>query len=83
MDPLQWMGAVKMRDQTSHKNITIILSVWTLILTAPIHCRGYIGEQVMQLDSLNVGFNAKFLQICSNTELKLIYILDGLRMSTF
>ncbi len=24
MDPLQWMGAVKMRVQTAHKNITII-----------------------------------------------------------
>ncbi len=23
-------------------------AVWTLILTAPIHCRGSIGEQVMQ-----------------------------------
>ncbi len=22
-------------------------AVWTLILTAPIHCRGSIGEQVM------------------------------------
>ncbi len=24
-------------------------AVWTLILTAPIHCRGSIGEQVMEL----------------------------------
>ncbi len=22
-------------------------AVWTLILMAPIHCRGFIGEQVM------------------------------------
>ncbi len=25
----------------------MFLAVWTLILTAPIHCRGPIGEQVM------------------------------------
>ncbi len=29
-------------------------AVWTLILTAPIHCRGYIGEQVM-LNLLNLS----------------------------
>ncbi len=23
-------------------------AVWPLILTAPIHCRGFIGEQMMQ-----------------------------------
>ncbi len=25
----------------------VFISCWTLILTAPIHCRGSIGEQVM------------------------------------
>ncbi len=25
----------------------VLSAVWTLILTAPIHCRGSIGEQVM------------------------------------
>ncbi len=30
MDPLQWMGAVRMRDQTADKNITIFLEqFWT------------------------------------------------------
>ncbi len=72
MDPLKWMGAVRMRVQTADTNnfipnmqllasqdvnwwtgvVWIILmflsSVWTLILTAPIHCRGSIGEQEMQ-----------------------------------
>ncbi len=24
MDPLQWMGAIRMRDQTANKNITIM-----------------------------------------------------------
>ncbi len=86
-DPLQWMGAVRMRVQTADKNITstphysspsvdvlwrqklhvcmssqdvnwwtgvvwiivmFLSAVWILILTAPIHCKGYIGEQVMQ-----------------------------------
>ncbi len=71
MDPLQWMGAVRMRGQTDDKNITIIhttpvphlmpceaksfMFVWIIVmflsadwtLTAPIHCRGSIGEQVM------------------------------------
>ncbi len=28
--------------------IVMFLDVWTLILTAPIHCRGSIGEQVME-----------------------------------
>ncbi len=44
-------------------------AVWTLILTAPIHCRGSFGEQ---------WCNTKFLQIYS-----IIYILDSLRTSTF
>ncbi len=28
--------------------VMLLSAVWTLILTAPIHCRGSIGEQVMQ-----------------------------------
>ncbi len=28
--------------------LLFLSAVWMLILTAPIHCRGYIGEQVMQ-----------------------------------
>ncbi len=28
--------------------VVYLSSVWTLILTAPIHCRGFIGEPVMQ-----------------------------------
>ncbi len=28
--------------------VMFLSSVWTLILTAPIHCRGSIGEQVME-----------------------------------
>ncbi len=28
--------------------VMFLSSVWTLVLTAPIHCRGSIGEQVMQ-----------------------------------
>ncbi len=27
--------------------VMFLSAVWTLILTAPIHCRGFIGEQVM------------------------------------
>ncbi len=43
--------------------IVILLSaVWTLILTAPIHCRGSTGEKVMY---------AEFLQICSDKETRL------------
>ncbi len=64
MDPLQWMGAVRRRAQTSDKNITIIHT--TVILMAPIHCRGTIG--------------AKFLIIYSYEE-KRIYILDDLMVS--
>ncbi len=28
--------------------VTFLSAVWILILTAPIHCRGSISEQVMQ-----------------------------------
>ncbi len=45
-----------------------------LILTAPIHCRGYIGQQEMQC------------YISSNLfwwRSKVMYILDALRLSTF
>ncbi len=52
--------------------VMFLSAVWTLILTAPIHCRGSIGEQVVNT----------FLQICSEEE-NLIYILDGLKVSTF
>ncbi len=41
--------------------IGMISAVWTLILMAPIHCRGSIGEQVMYC-------NDKYLQICFNAE---------------
>ncbi len=47
MDLLQWMGAVRMRAQIAD-NVMFLSAVWTLILTAPIHCRASIGEQVMQ-----------------------------------
>ncbi len=39
--------------------VMFLSAVWTLILTAPIHFRGSIGEQVMYC-------NAKFLQTCLN-----------------
>ncbi len=56
--------------------VMYLSAVWTLILTAPIHCRGSIGEQVMQcyispnmmktqthLDELPVStFSAKFTE---------------------
>ncbi len=44
--------------------------VWALLLTAPIHCRGSIG----------VLHFSKSFSIKKNI---LIYILDGLRVSTF
>ncbi len=47
-----------------------------VIVTAPIHGRGSIGEQ------FNASFNAKFLQTVQMKK-QLIYILDGLRVSTF
>ncbi len=46
-------------------------AVWTLILTAPIHCRASIGEQVMQS------------YISPNLMKKLIYIVDGQKVKTF
>ncbi len=37
-DVLDWCGLLVM----------LLSAVWNLILTAPIHCRAYIAEQVMQ-----------------------------------
>ncbi len=34
--------------------VMFLSAVWTLILTAPIHCRASIGEQVMQYISPNL-----------------------------
>ncbi len=47
--------------------VFLLSAVWTLIMTAPIHCRGSIGDHVTE-----VWWRSK-----------LIYILDGLRVSTF
>ncbi len=61
----RWTGVVLI--------IVLFLSaVWTLILTAPIHCRHPL---------LNKWCNAKFLQIWWRN--KLIYTSDDLRVSTF
>ncbi len=38
MDPLQWMGAVRMRVQTADKNITIIHTVFTSCEMKSCHC---------------------------------------------
>ncbi len=46
--------------------------VWTLILTAPMYCRGSIGEQV-----IIIYFSKSYLIN------KLINILEGLRVCTF
>ncbi len=49
--------------------VLFLLTVWALIMTAPIQCWGSIGEQV----------NATFLKIY----FKLFYILGGLRINNF
>ncbi len=52
----------------------VLSAVWTLILTAPIHCRASTGEQVMRCYiSLNL----------MKEKTNLLYISDGLRGSTF
>ncbi len=54
--------------------VMFLSTVWTLILTAPIHCRASIGEQVM------------WWQISPNLlwwRTKLFSILDALRQSIF
>ncbi len=52
--------------------IVIFLSaVWTIILTAPIHCRGSVDEQVMKRYISSNLFKLRN---------KLIYILGGLWM---
>ncbi len=50
--------------------VMFLSAVWTLILTAPIHCKESMVSK---------WCNAKFLQICSDEESN--YILDGLRVS--
>ncbi len=51
--------------------VMFLSAVWTLILTAPIHCRGSIGEQVTQC------YISPNLFSWRN---KLIYILNGLNV---
>ncbi len=50
--------------------VMFLSAVWTLILTAPIHCRGSIGDP-----------SDLILNICSDEE-TISYILDSLRVST-
>ncbi len=54
--------------------VMFLSTVWTLILTAPIHCRGSIGEQMTK------SYISPNLFWWRN---KFIYILDGLRGNTF
>ncbi len=58
--------------------VMFLSAVWTLILTliltAPIHCRGFIGEQIMQ------WYISPNLFARRN---KLIYMLKGLKVSKF
>ncbi len=57
-----------------YNSVFFFSAVWTLILTAPIHCRGSIGEQMMWC---YISPNLFWWRI------KLIYILDCLMVSTF
>ncbi len=52
--------------------VMFLSAVWTLILTAPIHCRGHKG--VIQVINYFT-----FFQICSHEE-KLIYNFDGMKV---
>ncbi len=54
--------------------VMFLSAVWTLILTAPIHCRGSIAEQVMEC------YISTNLFLWRN---KLIYILDRSWISKF
>ncbi len=53
--------------------VMFLSAVWTLILTAPIHCRASIAEQVMQC-----YISPKLFPRRKNSS-----TLDGLRVSTF
>ncbi len=53
--------------------LMFLSAVWTLILTAPIHCKVSFGEQVMQC----------YASPNFSDEEKLSYILKGLKVSTF
>ncbi len=50
--------------------VMFLSAAWTLILMAPIHCRGFTYELC----------NAKFLQICCGQVTNLSIIFDGLRV---
>ncbi len=51
--------------------VMFLSAVWTLILTAPIHCRGSIGEQVMHCSISTIQFWWRNK------------LMNGLRVSTF
>ncbi len=40
--------------------VMFLSAVWTLVLTAPIHCRGSIGEQFLQILDRPSTFSAHF-----------------------
>ncbi len=54
--------------------VTFLSAVWTLILTAPIHCRGFIGQQLMEC---KISPNQFWWRN------KLIFVWNILRVSTF
>ncbi len=56
--------------------VMFLSAVWTLILTAHIHCRGSIGDQVIHLAMQNFNKSAPIRN-------KHIYILDDLKISEF
>ncbi len=57
LKPIKDGFVLRTRSFSLHKMLTDVVflwiivmflsAVWTLILTAPIHCRGFIGEQEM------------------------------------
>ncbi len=89
VDPLQWMGAVRMRVQTADKNITIIHMTFLIVNSAgsvhitlliqtglPFHWRKQYHEKRIHILSGNNTIQYCFLQMCSFWLHKML--VDGL-----
>ncbi len=87
MDPLQWMGAVRMSVQTADKNITVIntTSVHQLTSCEVKSCEFVLNKYSIRIFlTSNCRFWLKYKSSIHNIAWnKLICIVDVQRMSTF
>ncbi len=78
MDPLQWMGAVRMRVKTADKNITIIH-------TTPVHQTPLTINPLTswEVKSCIFGRNKCIIKTLFNFKLLLMYLMSTIHITAF